>query len=234
MKYEVAIGDVHGEFAMLVELLDKVWSHCAGHDVQLIFLGDYVDRGPNSKAVTALLRQLQGEGAICLQGNHEEFVYGSVLDGNQFIREMWMRHGGIQTRASYGVLMPTALKGGNYTAQEHADAKWMKTLPVSYETDHRVYVHAGIVPGKPMAQQSHDILRWVRPKDFNDYDMDTMEPRKHIVFGHTPSRLYQPWLDKSWSGLDTGACFPRGALSAGIFVADRPGGPVTILRVDRP
>ncbi len=234
MKYEVAIGDVHGENFMLTELLQLVRQRCGADPFQLIFLGDYPDRGPDSKRVIETVRYLQGQGAIALQGNHEELFFESVLNGNQGAREVWMAHGGIQSRASYGVLMPMARASHNYTSAEHADAKWMQSLPLTHETKHRIYLHAGFTPGKPLAGQSREMLQWARPHDFTDYDMDTMQPGKHVVFGHTPNKTRTPWLDKSWTGIDTGACFPRGALSAAIFLADQPGGPISVLRVDRP
>lgn len=231
----IAIGDVHGEYDMLIELMARIEASKYAPSYHLIFLGDYIDRGPKSSDVVSFLSELKDEpGVTAIQGNHEDWMVDAVLNGNRDARDSWLHFGGIQTRASYGVPMPTALTAP-FTKEERRAAGWMKSLPLFYQTENHVFVHAGVRPGCPMAGQSRSTMQWVRPDDFSDYNQDDpMGPCKHLVFGHTPSKDRQPWLGKNWTGIDTGGCFSRGALSAAIFDASKKAGPVEIIRVDRP
>lgn len=236
-KLIVAVGDIHGEFDMLRDLMCQTAEWLSGRDAEFVFVGDYIDRGPKSKEVLDFLRTLSdtfNSNVTLLQGNHEDWMVQAVLNGNRDARDSWLHFGGIQTRASYGVLMPTALTAA-FNKVERADATWLKDMPLFYQTENHVFVHGGLRPGVPMAGQSRDMMQWARPADFSDYKQDDpLGPCKHLVFGHTPSKDRQPWLGKNWTGIDTGACFPRGALSAAIFDRDVKGGPMHIVRVERP
>lgn len=101
MKRTLVISDIHGELAMLTALLEKV-SYTPGTD-RLFLLGDYIDRGPESKATLDKVIELVAGGAVALKGNHEDMMIKSLIDGNERIWRNWTgRNGGDATLQSYG------------------------------------------------------------------------------------------------------------------------------------
>jgi serine/threonine protein phosphatase 1 len=203
-----AIGDVHGRFDLLSRALDEIGDLFA-QDARLVLLGDYVDRGPQSREVVdeLMLRSAQGR-TICLRGNHEEMMLRGLQDPDTAIP--WLLNGGAATLESYGGDVPPAHAG------------WLNALPVSYETEHQFFVHAGVRPGVPFEAQTPAEMLWIRGR-FLDSDTDF---GKHVVHGHTPADA--PELKRNRTNLDTGA-FLSGTLTVGVF--DGPGGPVEIWAV---
>jgi hypothetical protein len=136
----IVIGDIHGMAAKLENLRGQIDRWCTANAKaglrQLIFLGDYIDRGPDSRQVLRIVQRLQADGAICLRGNHEELMLRaaeSEVDVTNFLA-----NGGDATIAS--LRTPAAFR----QAQE-----WARTLPTRHEDDLRYYVHAGIRPRVP-------------------------------------------------------------------------------------
>lgn len=200
-----AIGDIHGCHGLLAGLLDKIRDHAADRPHRLVFLGDYIDRGPDSAGVIATLMDLQArdpENVICLKGNHEDMLLMAVADlGNAL---WWVENGGDATMASFGVKTPRAIP--------QQVVEWMANLPTLWEDESRYFVHAGFAPGIPVSQQTDRDKLWIR-EPFLSIDHDF---GKHVVHGHTPVFSGLPELRPYRTNLDTAAVFGR-ALTAGIF-----------------
>ena len=194
----IAIGDIHGRFDKLQELLALLPS-----EGELVFLGDYVDRGPQSAEVVALLRETAH---ICLLGNHEELMIDAILHGQTYL---WHMNGGLATIKSY-----EKTYGEDAPLMLRDDAEWMRTLPCSYTTDTHIFVHAGLNPRRE-AQTREDMI-WIRDlflqsnKDFG----------RHVVHGHTHSwdekEHFAVELLPTRTNLDT-AAFHTGILSAAVI-----------------
>lgn len=212
-----AIGDVHGCHDLLVALLGKIRDHAAGRQHRLVFLGDYIDRGPNSAGVVATVMDLKAKDpdhVVCLRGNHEDMLLMAVADLGKAL--WWFENGGDATMASFAAMTPRAIP------QQVVD--WMAGLPTLWEDERRYFVHAGFVPGCPVSRQTDDDKLWIR-EPFLSVDHDF---GKHVVHGHTPVSSGLPELRPYRTNLDTAAVFGR-ALTAGIF-DDKQAAPVGFLQ----
>jgi serine/threonine protein phosphatase 1 len=216
-----AIGDVHGRLDVLAPLLRDIGQDALAarrpERPLLIFLGDYVDRGPESREVVDLVLQLQSDGAFevaPLKGNHEEALL-QFLDEPGFATT-WMEHGGGATLASYGV-QPAASRTDASAWVSVRDA-FAKALPVTHQRFYQqlelvrvvgdyAFVHAGVRPGVPLEDQTERDLLWIRQEFLNDRGPFG----KVIVHGHTPTE--EPQMLKHRLGLDTGA-YATGVLTA--------------------
>lgn len=190
----LAVGDIHGCRRQLAELLDRV-GPTAGD--RLVFLGDYVDRGPDSAGVVddlIALRERFPE-TIFLRGNHEQMLL-DVLAGDD--PATFLLNGGGKTIASY--------RARHAWPPPDAHVAFFEQLPVLHVTDGFLFAHAGLRPEVPAARQSPDDLLWTR-REFLDSDYDW---GKTVVFGHTPRQ--EPLLTATRIGLDTG-CVYGGALT---------------------
>jgi serine/threonine protein phosphatase 1 len=199
-----AIGDIHGCYGKLCNLLDHCMAHRGARDFRLVFLGDYVDRGEQSREVVELLIETQAQAPdriVCLKGNHEEMLLTAAKGGDA---EVWLYNGGDTTLASYGVDRAADIPS--------AHLQWFEALALAITDEQRFFVHAGVRPGIPLQQQSKNDLLWIREPFLSD-------PRDHglyVVHGHTPSRSRAPELRRNRLNLDTGACF-GGPLTAAAF-----------------
>jgi len=183
------IGDIHGCLKPLEQLLKKI---APGAKDRLIFVGDYIDRGPDSKAVVDFLLRLPYR-AIFLLGNHEYMLMEYLEGGGE---EIYMMNGGDATMKSYG--------GREKIPAAHLD--FFRRLKTFHEDPEFIVVHAGIRPQIPMERQRLEDLIWIRQEFFNY--LGTYP--KPIVFGHTPMR--KVLLEKDRIGIDTG-CFFGGKLT---------------------
>jgi serine/threonine protein phosphatase 1 len=214
-----AVGDIHGSLDKLQRLMASCQQHAAGRPATFVFLGDYIDRGPQSSGVIAYLLDLQsrlGERLIALKGNHEAMALGAI-DGTGPLR-LWFAQGGVATLESYGNARPSELP------REHVD--WMRRLRLSYDDGRRFFVHAGVDPGKPLAAQDAADLLWIR-EPFLSYRRDY---GRLIVHGHTPVTTGAPDLRNNRLNLDTGAVF-GGPLTAAVF-DDRQTRPLAFLQAE--
>lgn len=142
MNY-VAIGDVHGRRDLLDELLRRIESNYPYHI--LLFLGDYVDRGPNSFGVICTIKRLCDEGrAVAVMGNHEAMMLDFVADGATDSAHSWLFNGGYATMRSYGPVCGGSRAAflKNFSGSGHLD--WMKSLPLYHETEEIFASHAPI------------------------------------------------------------------------------------------
>ena len=199
-----AIGDIHGCYTQLRNLLRHCLEHRGQNPYRLVFLGDYIDRGRRSAEAVELLIKTQAsdpERIICLRGNHDDMVVEAARGGDPL---MWLANGGAETLRSYGVAHAGDIP------KAHLD--WMSALPLAYADTKRFFVHAGIEPGVPLDQQDRHTLLWIREPFLSD-------PRDHglfIVHGHTPTEGDVPELLPNRLDLDTGACM-GGRLTAAVF-----------------
>jgi len=204
----IAIGDIHGMADKFDQLLERVHGYLAEHHphepFRFVFLGDYIDRGPDSAKVLYTLQALQKDGAICLRGNHEELLIRSCRSASDLI--VFLRNGGVETFASLE------------TEERIIDAMaWAASLPLTHEDERRLFVHAGMRPAVPIDRQRPQDLLWIRSA-FLDYPGPFP---KYVVHGHSPTLLMpeggrQPQVLPHRCNLDTGAVY-GGPLSAAIF-----------------
>jgi serine/threonine protein phosphatase 1 len=206
-----AIGDVHGCFDKLVALLNHCDAHCGNRKPRFVFLGDYVDRGPDSNSVVEFLMRAQtkfSDHFICLKGNHEQLLAtAAASNASQEDCDTWIRNGGAETLNSYDIDDPRLLPPG--------PAIWLGSLATTFSDGKRLFVHAGIVPGVPIEMQEEDDLLWIRePFLSSQTDHGLL-----VVHGHTPTKNSRPDLRSNRLNLDTGACF-GGPLTAAAFLDD--------------
>lgn len=214
LKYEVAVGDVHGCGPQLGQLIDKIYEFTDGTPMQAIMLGDYVDRGPESRQVIEFLIENQGPSLICLRGNHEQMMIDAYRKRKMSDVHLWLMNGGQQTLQSYG--------GDDFTCIPESHIEWMESLPLFHETEHRIYVHAGLDPRRPQ-ERDPNTLMWIR----DAFLRSKYEWPKHVVHGHTPHE--EPELLLNRTNLDTG-CFHYNVLTAAVFDNAVPGGPIKVIQ----
>ena len=185
-----AIGDIHGRADLLNEITaridDDIRRRPIAHTVE-VYLGDYIDRGPDSRTVIDLLAvRLVANHAVCLRGNHEAVMEGFLED--PAILPYWEQLGGMQTLASYGIELhdenETALNLHHrfVDAFPRAHELFMQCLRHQFSCGDFLFVHAGIRPDIPIEHQDINDLIWIRD-EFLD---STHKHERFIVHGHTP------------------------------------------------
>lgn len=187
-----AIGDIHGCFDKLQKLFELI--PVAVND-EIVFLGDYIDRGPDSKKVIDFILNLKSKRenkVVCLKGNHEK-MFLDFLEGKN--EDIFFANGGMATVKSYSE------NGSFRVPTEHLD--FFKSLKLYHETEDYIFVHAGLVPNKALSEQSEDDLLWIR----GDFIFSNLKIGKKVIFGHTPSKSYLPYFDNDKIGIDTGAVY---------------------------
>ncbi|MBW0150464.1 MAG: serine/threonine protein phosphatase [Phenylobacterium sp.] len=216
-----AVGDIHGRHDLLEGLLREIARDVSAEPPQaqpiLIFLGDYVDRGPGSHQVVETILSLRREPAFevrALKGNHEEALL-RFLDEPGF-GSTWAEHGGNATLASYGVQPPAtrtdpeawAVAREAFAATLPGDHKtFYDELELITEVGDYAFVHAGVRPGVALAHQTERDLLWIR----GEFLQAPGPFGKVIVHGHTP--MEAPQMTPHRLGLDTGA-YATGVLTA--------------------
>jgi serine/threonine protein phosphatase 1 len=209
-----AIGDIHGRLDLLERLLERVADDDARGDAELIFLGDLVDRGPDSRGVVQRLLALRDtRPARFLMGNHEE-VFLRALDGDLKALRFLTRIGGRETLLSYGI------SEEQYRALDYQDLLVLAQdlVPAAHraflasferwiEIGDYLFVHAGLKPGVALADQQQSDLCWIR-----DEFLDHRESfGKMVVHGHSITETVDERSNRI--GIDTGA-FASGRLTA--------------------
>lgn len=216
-----AIGDIHGRADLLTGIHERIRADAAkrarGKRKVVVYLGDYVDRGAGSREVIELLLRspLEGFEAVHLKGNHEDYMLGFLEGGGDALG--WLFNGGETTLASYGVAQP----GNRYLVEAGALDDLREALKTAVPQDHLaflanlklhhreggyLFVHAGIRPEVPLADQSADDLMWIR----EDFLCSVADHDCRVVHGHTIT--WSPEVLPNRIGIDTGA-FVSGALT---------------------
>jgi len=201
-----AIGDVHGCADELKRLLDAL---PLGADDTIVFVGDYIDRGPDSRAVLDLVLEVRARPdvmTICLKGNHEDMCLDYLGRGGHW-GDAWSMNGGGATLRSYGI--DQRLAGAEVAAHlPRGHLTLLDGLDHSFTADGHLFVHAGIRPDRSLEQQQDEDLLWIR----DEFIAAPHALPYTVVFGHTPQRLVLADLPYK-IGIDTG-CVYGGRLSA--------------------
>jgi serine/threonine protein phosphatase 1 len=182
MARTLAFGDIHGCLTALDTLLGFVQP---GPSDQVVFLGDYIDRGPDSKGVLDRLIELKKTGqVVCLRGNHEIMMLGARNGRNDY--RFWLACGGLEAMQSYagpdGIMTLDDIPVSHWTFVERGCVDW-------YETDTHVFVHANLHPDKPLDEQVTEWIHWQPLKK------DWHRPHqsgKTMICGHTQQRDGEP------------------------------------------
>ena len=209
------IGDIHGRLDLLDQMIDKIRSDMddRGGKGLTVTLGDYVDRGPDSRGVLERLAHSPfATPYVALKGNHETLF--EMFLRNPTFGPDWRRLGGLETLNSYGVPVSSLMVGKGYEAAaeqlqtlvspEHLN--FLGSLNTSLDVGHYFLCHAGIRPGVPFERQSEQDLLWIREEFLNSQ----MDFGKIVVHGHTP--VDEPEILPNRINVDTGA-FATGRLT---------------------
>ena len=206
----IFIGDVHGHYDGLMELLEAI---ALGNDDKLYFLGDLIDRGPKSADVVEFVRS---NGHTSLLGNHENLMLDALLDNGVHppALQAWLYSGGQSTVSSYKSVD---------LLLEHRD--WARTLPTHLDLGDIWLAHAGVHPGLPVSEQTTQEFCWIR-EQFHSISKPYFED-KTIITGHTitftlpgvkPGELAQ---GTGWLDIDTGAYHPKSGWLTGVDMDNR-------------
>jgi serine/threonine protein phosphatase 1 len=217
-KRVYAVGDIHGRADLLKTLLAKIDEDDAGRaplDISLIFLGDLIDRGPDSRKVVEQVKWLMESSpqVRCLIGNHEDLLL-RCHDGDERAVPVFDRAGGRETMISYGLtdqdydgVDPEGLTGLIRTHIPADHISFMRGLEDSVRVGDYLFVHAGIKPGVPLGEQSPDDMRWIREK----FTTSNADYGFKVIHGHSITETID--LQSNRIGIDTGA-YATGKLTA--------------------
>jgi serine/threonine protein phosphatase 1 len=219
-----AIGDIHGRLDLLDQVIGKIdldmkRAPCA--QAFTVTLGDYLDRGPNSRGVIdRLLQNPFPTPFIPLKGNHEELFEDFIR--NPSIGSQWRHLGGLETLHSYGVPVKLLMLGKGFgeaanLLQEkvpQAHFEFLKSLKTSTSSESFFLCHAGVRPGIPLDRQDARDLLWIREEFLNS----AMDFGKRVVHGHTPAD--RPEVLANRINIDTGA-YMTGRLTCLVLEGER-------------
>lgn len=216
-----AVGDVHGRPDLLGKMLDRIAKDAKrsrADKTKIVMLGDYVDRGPDSRGVVRRLMEPPPAGIdqmVCLKGNHEDmllrFLEHPLHGGFEWI----LLNGGAQALASWDVDLPAildakeikALHAGLIERLAPEERLFLTHLPLKHVDGGVLFVHAGIRPGVPLSHQVPEDLMWIR----DSFLESKASHGKTVVHGHTVT--FEPELHPNRIGIDTGA-WRTGTLTA--------------------
>ena len=219
-----AIGDVHGRADLLGRVFSRIDASLKADPVKQpvqVLLGDYIDRGPNSREVIdALIARGRQHAMIFMEGNHEAYAVEFLSDPS--VLPEWKQVGGINTLLSYGV-KPSS-RDDPQRRQEVAAAfrqalpeshhRFLQSLALSFTCGDFFFTHAGVRPGTPLSEQRQQDLLWIR-EDFLLHEEDF---GKIIVHGHTPTNA--PDVRPNRINIDTGA-YATGLLTCLVLQGDQ-------------
>jgi serine/threonine protein phosphatase 1 len=194
-----AVGDIHGCAKLMEKALIWIQRQSGSVPFHVIFIGDYIDRGPESKSVLDILMagpQRQDDRYACIRGNHEQMCLDSKLSDHHL--DEWLANGGDATLDSFGGSIGSAY------------SDWMGALPFWHEDNLRIFVHAGLEPGIALSNQDPETLLWIR----EPFLTSRRSFGKHVVHGHTPTG---PTLLSNRTNIDAGS-FRSGKLCVAAFL----------------
>ena len=188
----LAVSDIHGEGHRLLQVLEK--AHYEPGNDRLFLLGDYIDRGIDSRLTIQIVQNLVKDGAIALLGNHDEWAIQAAT--HPTIIPHWMTQGGDKTMEAFGGLPSRQV------------IKWLLSLPLYHEEPDCILAHAGLRPGISLQDQDPNDLLWIRREFHEGYR------GKRVIFGHTPTQVlygeegkWEIWHGPDKTGIDTGAAY---------------------------
>lgn len=211
-----AVGDIHGCLAQLVELEQLIVKDAVaipGKKI-VVYLGDYVDRGPNSAGVIdrLMVRPTADFTRICLAGNHEAMAMSFLQRPHP--KNEWLDFGGRETLESYGIELNTQRRTTpqklKFMIESHIPNEHIAFLgsrPLSFSVPGAVFVHAGLKPELPLERQEEKDMLWIR-EEFSNQDWSHLGV---VVHGHTPTK--EPIVSRGRICVDTGA-YATGVLTA--------------------
>jgi serine/threonine protein phosphatase 1 len=215
-----AVGDVHGRLDLLIRLLEAIGIDTHSRPIpqwEIIFLGDVIDRGPDTRMIIRTLRGLENDAIIVLKGNHEDSLV-RAYHGDLDALNAWLSFGGIETLRSYAVrpeeieaLEEEDLLGVLRANIPRGDVDWLDSLPVYQSRGDYLFCHAGIRPDRPLTAQTEDDMLWIREPFLSSRRWHgAMVVHGHSIAGeraeHLPNRI----------GVDSGA-YRTGVLTAAVF-----------------
>lgn len=228
MPRTIAIGDIHGDAHRLAQLLQQVKDHAQEGDT-LVFIGDYIDRGSDSREVVEMVLATRAEWqgpVVCLRGNHEDMLLASLDEpaSREYDEGLWEYNGGDETKLSYTSYYDDPWPG----CLPESHLTFFRDLQLWHEDEHGIYVHAGLLPGLRPEEVDAETMVWIR----DEFILSEHDWGKPVVFGHTPQFEADPeiqsiadieqWRPLDWPekiGIDTGVCY-GGQLSA-VILPDR-------------
>jgi serine/threonine protein phosphatase 1 len=211
-----AVGDIHGRIDLLDRLLFSIAEDVASRAIVrpvYVFLGDYIDRGPSSRqAIDRLIEHGENHECVFLKGNHELIALKCLRDRSLF--DQWLRLGGLETLASYGVSTDiravgkqiVQLQAAFHSALPQAHLRFFRNLKNSFACGDFFFAHAGVKPGTALSRQKEEDLLWIRDEFLTSID----DFGKIIVHGHTP--VGEVGIRSNRINIDTGA-FASGLLT---------------------
>jgi serine/threonine protein phosphatase 1 len=214
MSQTFVIPDIHGRLDLLERGLAEIAARSTGVKDTIVTIGDYVDKGPDSKGV--IDRLIEGVGGrfllVPLKGNHDAMMADALRDDTKVAD--WLAKGGDAALGSYG---------GHSADVPQSHIDWLDRLRLIHADTHRLYVHAGVDAGVSLDRQNEKTLLWKRyPKEYpQGFGL------LHVVHGHD-NHPEGPLLYEGRTNLDTLA-WRTGRLTIGVFDDDRPGGPSDLI-----
>jgi serine/threonine protein phosphatase 1 len=219
------VGDIHGCSALLDQMVDLISRDLEANparDSVTVTIGDYIDRGPDSRGVLdRLVRNPFPTPFVALKGNHEALFETFLSDPS--VAEAWRRLGGLETLHSYRIPVTQMMRGKNYeqaskalrnaVPEEHL--RFLESLRTSMTVGRYFLCHAGVRPGIPLDRQSDQDLLWIRDPFLNS----KADFGKVIVHGHTPTE--RPEVLPNRINIDTGA-FATGRLTCVVLEESKP------------
>ena len=214
-----AIGDIHGYDDLFERMIDRIQidAELLKERPRIVLLGDYIDRGPASRQVLDRVRRLQNApwcDVVALMGNHEEALL-RFLDEPEF-GDTWRDWGGAATLDSYGVAMPYMARSQEVWEEvshrfaakiDPVHLEMLKAMPSSFQADDYLFVHAGVDPDRPLAEQGSATFMYIRGRFLRaDQSCEYV-----VVHGHSPHKVP---VNTRWRiGIDTGVYY-SGILTA--------------------
>lgn len=220
-----AIGDVHGHIDRFRRAIDWVIQDAKNSEFTCVFLGDYIDRGPNSRECLSLVIDLTEENSkwVALMGNHELLMLNGLYYRMQNYEDTWLKNGGIATLANYYLDPKDPDQGIDRVALDNA-LGFIHGLPIWYEDDLRLFVHSGLprINGVLVTPENYEqlgvkdeVFLWQRS------NRDCDEFHKLVVHGHTVSFL-TPAVIMNRVNIDTGCGYEGGKLTVARFDPSSP------------